>query len=366
MFLHSIQLTNFRNFKQGNYAFKTPTTVLFGNNAQGKTNFLESIFFLATTKSFKGHTDQELINNGSDTTTVSGTVADGLSLSIAMQRREENLIKITKVSGISRRISNYIGNFYAVAFTPWDINLVTGSPSLRRWHIDLTLAQIDKEYKHSLTSYEQIVKRRNKLLKLIREGKASVSELDYWSDKQIEYGKFIQNKRQHFFDFLNSTATHTEDKNSKFEFEYIQNPLEADRMASLKQREIYAAASLCGPHREDFSFLIKDSSGKKDLSLYGSRGEQRSAVFNLKLSEVSFFEATTKTRPVLLLDDVFSELDTSHKQAIINLIPLQQTILTTIEVNNALFKSLRDASFVLAQNGQLHEIPDMSLKLKIP
>lgn len=360
MFLKSLKLTNFRNFPEIEIEFKTPLTVLVGNNAQGKSNFLESIYFLSTTKSPKADKDEQLIKKGEEVLRVQGTVDRGqneeVNLEIAMQQIPEvGLTKRVKVNGIARRVVDYIGNLAVVSFSPEDINLVTGPPALRRWHIDLTLAQIDKEYKKVLTNYTEVVAKRNKVLKAIKEGLAKLDELDFWSSQQINLGKIISTKRKDFFAHLNKT----ERKFGDFGFEYIESEITEDRQHHYLNREIASTTCLIGPHRDDFKFIEKSENGDlRDLAHFGSRGEHRTAVLDLKLSETAFMESVTSSRPILLLDDVFSELDLKHREHVIDLISLQQTVVAAVELDGYLEAALSEGVTYLVENGQLSEITE--------
>ncbi len=359
MFLKNIKLANFRNYSEVELKFDCPITVLVGNNAQGKSNFLEAIYFLSTTKSPKADKDEELIKKGESVVRVEGVIENTDSqtnLEIAMQLQDESLgngiIKKVKVNGIARRVLDYIGNLAVVIFSPEDINLVTGSPALRRWHIDLTLAQIDKEYKKALTTYGEVVTSKNRLLKHIKEGNAKVDELTYWSNQQLSLGQVVSQKRTDFFEFLNKT----EKKFNSFLFEYLGNELTEKRLLEYQSREIAACASLIGPHRDDFDFVVGNRLGdpfSRSLRHFGSRGEHRTAVLDLKIAEVAFVEHVLGTRPVLLLDDVFSELDLAHRQHVLKLIDLQQTVIATVELDDYLKQSLKNAAILSVENGQL-------------
>lgn len=349
MFLKSINLKNFRNYEKLQFSFSSQITVLIGNNAQGKTNFLESIYFLATGKSTKADRDEELIKQGEQVLHIEGVVeginAEETNLEIAMQNIDASQRKRVKVNGVPRRMSDYTGNLAVVLFQPEDINLVTGSPSLRRYFIDQTLSQVDREYKRTLSQYEQIVSRKNRILKLIRENLASVDQLLYWTTQQTTLGNILTAKRKNLFQFLNQT----EHKLGEFQFELITNEISKDKLLEYQDREIASASSLIGPHRDDFLFL----QGEKDLSKYGSRGEQRTAVVDLKLSEVEFIESVLKTRPVLLLDDIFSELDIEHRQHVINLSHLQQTIIATVEFDAYLKKQFEKFQVIEVSKGHI-------------
>ena len=184
MFLRQINLTNFRNYTALELNFDSRPTILVGNNAAGKSNLLEAIYLLSTTKSLRVETEDELIKNGESFTRVEGFLSEPeTELLVIINKPSEEVIfrKKVMVNGISRRAVDFIGNLPAVIFYPSDINMVTGSPSLRRWHLDLAIAQVDGDYKRSLTLYEQFLTSRNRVLKRIREGKGRVDELTYWT-----------------------------------------------------------------------------------------------------------------------------------------------------------------------------------------
>lgn len=353
MYLKNLKLANFRNFADLDLEFDR-ITLLLGDNAQGKSNLLESIYFLATTKSPRAEKDFELIKDGESFTRVEGEIED-TKLEIGMQIRPdglEGLEKRIKVNGIARRTLDYIGNLIVIYFSPEDINLVTGPPALRRWHIDLTLAQVDREYKNDLTAYHAAISSRNRLLKKIRDGEAKISELEYWTKTELESGQKVTSFRKTFFESLNRGVVHQE-----FSFTYHENVLSPERLEKYLPREIAAAASLIGPHRDDFTFLLKG----KNLAHFGSRGEQRTAVLQLKMSELKFIKDLKGVMPVLLLDDVFSELDDHHRHFVTEVINGTQTILSAVEESQIPKEFLRNIKVVrvekgcvtsLSQNGQ--------------
>jgi len=396
-----------------------------GDNAQGKTNFLESIFYLSTTKSFKAEKEEELIKVGESVLRVEGHVtvsgsesisnnvilgseappesnqeeADsgqarmtdekGTRLEVALQQTEIALQKRIRANGISRRLIDYSGNLVIVLFAPEDINLVTGSPSLRRAYLDSVLSQVDRSYRKALSNYESVITQKNKLLKRVRDGFAKKDELIYWVDQQILLGTLLANKREEFFNFINSV----EKKLGNSSFEYLPNVLSIERLKEYQQKEIDSASSLIGPHRDDFRFKMKattnvipakagiqneqklllrnkewipdqltqESTGlspvrddkEKDLGKYGSRGEQRTAVLDLKILELEYIESKIGDRPILLLDDIFSELDESHRGHVIDLAKMQQTIITTVEWDEYLKKALETSKIYQVKSGKI-------------
>lgn len=364
MFLKKLNLTNFRNYSNLELDFDQRPTILVGNNAVGKSNLLEAIYLLSTTKSLRVETEDELIKKEEEFTKIEGFLMDSppaggeteLLVIINRPTAQVSFRKKVLVNGISRRIVDFIGNLPAVIFYPADINLVTGPPTLRRWHLDLTLAQIDPEYEHSsnlaslsykkaLTLYEQFLTARNRILKRIREGQAKVDELDYWTKELVEKGEVISAKRKAFFEFINSL----EKPLGEYRFEYMQSQLTAERLVETNGREVAAAATLIGPHRDDFRIYLED----RNMVHFGSRGEQRIATLAFKLSQLEYMAFSLGKRPLLLLDDVFSELDANHRAHVVEVVSKQQTIIATVELENIPKDFLDSARILRVEDGKV-------------
>lgn len=347
MFLKSISLTNFRNYKKCNFEFVPGVTVLRGNNAQGKSSFLESIYFLATTKSPRVERDEQLITLGENLLLVGGDIQNECALEIIVQLQDGVTKKKVKMNGLPKRASDYNGNLAAILFSPEDINLVIGSPGQRRYHLDLTLSQIDRQYKKNLSSYESIITRKNKILKGIRDGFAKKDELTFWSGQQILLGGLISAKRQELFNFLNSCKK----KFGNFFLQYKPSRVSIERLKEYYAKEVEAATSLIGPHRDDFLFFL----GDRDLGIFGSRGEQRTAVLDLKLAEVEYFEKMLGDRPILLLDDIFSELDEEHREHVLGISRFQQTIIAIVDMEEFVNTHLKGKSAIYwVEGGRIH------------
>lgn len=347
MFLKSLNLTNFRNYTQLNLDFDTRPTIFLGNNAVGKSNILEAIYVFSTTKSLRAQNEDELIKETSEFAKIeafiiSEEVETELLVILNRVRDVVNFKKKVLVNGISRRAVDFIGNLPAVIFYPLDINMVTGSPSLRRWHIDLCLAQIDPQYKKVITVYEHFLTSRNRVLKRIREGKSRVDELDYWTDEIIKNGLIISEKRSMFFQFINNLDKPL----GKFKFEYKQSPISIEKLKEINGREVAAAMTLVGPHRDDFTIFLEG----RNMAHFGSRGEQRTATLAFKLAQLEYMAKILGKRPILLLDDVFSELDPNHRAAVASIAKLQQTIIATVELEN-IPKEFLDSSRILRVEG---------------
>lgn len=350
MFLKQLNLTNFRNYSTLELNFDARPTILIGNNAAGKSNLLEAIYLLATTKSLRAETEDELIKKGEEFAKVEGLLEDGeeeLMVILNRPSKEVSFKKKVVVNGIGRRVTDFIGHLPAVIFYPSDINMVTGSPSLRRWHLDLALAQIDPAYKKALTLYEQFLTARNKVLKRIREEHGRQDELTYWTEGLIEQGETITAKRKDFFEYINSLDKPL----GMFIFEFKPSEVTAEKLAQTNGREVAAAATLIGPHRDDFKILLED----RNLAHFGSRGEQRTGTLAFKLAQLEYMAKILGKRPILLLDDVFSELDASHRAHVVEIVGKQQTIIATVELEHIPQSFLDSARILRVEDGKIKE-----------
>jgi len=350
MLLKQLKLTNFRNYSNLDLNLDERPTILLGDNGAGKSNILEAIYFLSTTKSQRVDQESELVKEGEAISRVEGLIEkEGeTSLEINMtQDKEIGFSKRLKVNGVPRRVMDFVGNLPAIIFYPSDINMVTGSPSLRRWHLDLSLAQVDVEYKRMLTLYEQILVNRNRVLKRIKEGEGKVDELDFWSRELLKVGLVVIQKRQDFFEFINKVKTDLGD----FSYVYQQSELTAERLDQYSSREIAASSTLIGPHRDDFLFFQKG----RNIAHFGSRGEQRTSTLAFKLSTLEFMASKIGVRPVLLLDDVFSELDGKNRTHVTEIAKLQQTVISTVELENISDEFLKSSRVLKVKDGKITE-----------
>ncbi len=353
MFLKNFNLTNFRNYSQLELEFDTRPTIFVGNNAAGKSNILEAVYLLSTTKSQRVENEDELIKEGEEFLKVEGFTTDDLMAGgdtellviINKPTSEVSFRKKVLVNGISRRTVDFIGNLPAVIFYPSDINMVTGPPSLRRWHLDLALAQIDPGYKKALTLYEQFLTARNRVLKRIREGQGRSDELKYWTDELVEKGEGVRVKREEFFQFINSLQTPL----GEFRFEYRQSPISVEKLQETNGREVAAAATLIGPHRDDYAIQLEG----RNLAHFGSRGEQRMATLAFKLAQLEYMAKILGKRPILLLDDVFSELDSDHRAHVVKVVGRQQTIMTGVELENIPQDFLHSSRILRVEEGKI-------------
>lgn len=317
MQINKLSLQNFRNYSKKEFEFQK-NTIIVGENGAGKTNILEAIYLLATGKSFRADRDDEMIAYEQQFSILKSQIsnndqATNLQITITDRKKFE-------VNGIPRRQIDFVGKLKAVLFAPQDLDLITGSPGNRRRYLDFVICQMDREYHRCLVSYEKGLRQRNKLLSLIRDGFANKSQLYFWDKLLVKNGEYISQKRQEYLSSLSSDT---------YEAVYNRSLISEDRLKQYEIEEVAAATTLVGPHRDDFVVNFKN----KDVSKYGSRGEQRMAVLWLKKNEVQWLKGTEDQSPLLLLDDIFSELDQKHREAVMEFVETYsgQVIATSTE-----------------------------------
>ncbi len=336
MFLSSINLKDFRSYQQRSITFSKPVTVLVGPNAIGKTNILESIVLLSIGRSFRAGKDDEMINFGADFGRVSGVI-EGESLEVLLTRGLWQGKKVAKkrylINGAPKRRKDFVGQLKTVLFEPRDLDLVIGSPSARRDYLDFVLSQVDPEYDRCLLAYQKGIRQRNRVLTFIREGSGKLMQLEFWNRLLVKNGDIIRQKREAYIDYANSILG-AEHKTSlpQYRVAYIPSPISEKRLEEHQTGEIATGTTLVGPHRDDFEVYQESKEEKqRDLATFGSRGEQRLAVLTLKLVQLQYIKQKSDEKPVLLLDDIFSELDIRNDELVMQLISGQQTIITTTE-----------------------------------
>lgn len=337
--IKKLNLTNFRNFAEKEIEFSSGVNVINAPNAQGKTNILEAIFMLSLGKSFKTRKVDECVRYGEQIARIQ-TELRITNNELGKNSNTEYIIHNTNleviltegvvgwpkkrllVNGVPRRLVDFAGNIKTVLFAPQDLELVTDGPSLRRNFLDTVLSQTDREYRRSLGSYEKGVRQRNRLLLRIREENISRSNLLFWNQLLIKNGNYITNARQNLIDYINSLE--------KCNLKYDYSAISEGRLEQYKNEEVASAMTLVGPHRDDFLFLKNE----RNLASFGSRGQQRMEVLYLKLAELSYIEEVTKTKPILLLDDIFSELDHMHREIVMQTLNNHQVIITSADEDN--------------------------------
>lgn len=339
--LKNLQLTDFRNYRKTAVTFDPRLTLVIGPNGVGKSNLLEAVYLLASGRSVDAVVDADLVRNGSAAAHLQAKVVSNgeeVEFGITVRRGEAGRSqKIFRVNRVRRPRRQFLGRLPAVLFTPRDISLVLGSPSRRRSYLDTVLAAVSDDYREAFGVYQRVLPRRNKLLEAIAEGRSEPAELDYWNEKLLVSGEVLQRERQAFFDFIAKVIPPISRKlinhggYQQFQFVYQPVLLTKKKLAEGREREIAARASLWGPHRDDFDFVFDLGGQFRSLKPLGSRGQQRTAVLALKLGELKFVEERAGSPPTLLLDDIFSELDTAHRQAVGEVIANYQTAITAVE-----------------------------------
>jgi len=337
MYLKNLELTNFRNHNKLRLVFEGNIILIYGSNGFGKTNILESIYLLSSGKSLRSQYDSEVVNHSESFLRAQGEIisdeGDELSLEVIIDKSNllgNRSIKKFKVNKIVRQGSKFTGILKSVIFLPSDLDLLLSSPSIRRRYLDSIFYQTSSEYKKSILDYTKALKQRNKVLELIKEDKINKGQLEFWTNIIISEGTKIQNSRHEFFKFLNENLDSLNEKLNldRFEinFNYIPNEATYQNYLNSQDKEFFTSTTQFGPHRDDFEIKLDN----KNIQYFGSRGQQRISLIVLKMIELDFIESVTNQRPILLLDDIFSELDDKHKNAVLKMISTQQTIITSV------------------------------------
>lgn len=360
MILKSLHLQNFRKFSSSEFEFDDSTTILMGENASGKTSIIEAIFLLTTGESFRAGKIDEMIAFESEIGRVSADLIDDdldiqqveILLTRGIVQGKRTAKRLYSVNQVKKRKKDAIGKVLSVIFRPEDMRLVEGSPNRRRQFLDTALSIMVKGYAISLSTYEQALLKRNKLLFQVREGEMPVAVLTFWNQQLIKHGQVLSMHRQNFLaDFK------TVDFPLNFEIEYQTSVISQERVDKYLSREIAAGHTLIGPHKDDFivklkalgSKLQKESSKLQaqsskfqdlssklngasfDVAIYGSRGQQRMAVLWLKFCELILIEKTFDQKAILLLDDILSELDEFSRNKVLSLVGERQTVVSTAD-----------------------------------
>lgn len=334
MYIKSLELNNFRNYNELHIEFDKGTNILYGDNAQGKTNMLEAIYLAGTSKSHRSSKDKEIIKFDEDEAHIKVIISkNDVPIRIDMHLKK-NKSKGIAINGIPiKRASELFGILNIVFFSPEDLNIIKSGPSERRKFIDLELCQLDKLYVYNLVNYNKIVNQRNKLLKDIGYGndKDLLETLDIWDMQLADYGAKIIKRRNSFiseineiiFDIHKKITNGKEEINVKYEPNIFGNNL-YDELVKCRDKDIKCKSTTVGPHRDDICFM----NGNIDIRKYGSQGQQRTAALSLKLSEIQLVKSLIKDTPILLLDDVLSELDGNRQKNLLESLNNVQTIIT--------------------------------------
>lgn len=332
MIIKSLELADYRNYRELNIVFDRSTTILYGDNAQGKTNILEAIYMAATTKSHKGSKDKEVIRFGTEEGHIRTYLEkEGVETRVDMHLRKVGSKGIAIDGQKIKRAADLLGLCNVVFFSPEDLGIIKNGPSERRRFIDMELCQLSNVYLNDLNNYNKIVNQRNKLLKDLYMSPGLQSTLSVWDMQLANYGCKVISARREFIRQLNEIiyGIHKHLSGGREELVIVYEPdtieeefenklfLNMDRDMKLKMTSV-------GPHRDDFVFQINGNDARK----YGSQGQQRTAALSLKLAEIELVKKIAGDTPILLLDDVLSELDSNRQQLLLSGMGEIQTIIT--------------------------------------
>lgn len=359
MIVDSIKLNNFRNYNNLELKFDKGTNLFYGDNAQGKTNILESVYLCGTTRSHKGSKDRELIHFGDDESHICMKIKKGdIPYRIDMHLKK-NKTKGIAINGVPvRKASELIGLGNFVFFSPEDLNIIKNGPSERRRFLDMEMCQLDKIYLYHLSNYNKILLQRNKLLKDFSFYKESDPMLDILDEQLVQYGSVIIKLRDKFVselnDILREIHSNLSGRKEHLVLEYESSETLETFASSLKknrEKDIRTRITNSGPHRDDLCFLID----KIDIRRYGSQGQQRTAALSLKLAEIEIVKRNVKDTPVLLLDDVLSELDSSRQRYLLESIHQIQTMITCTGIDDFVGYNFKINKLFQVIEGTVHE-----------
>lgn len=370
--LQSISLLNYRNYKYADVAFDPNVNLLIGENAQGKTNMMEAIHTLAMTKGHRTQKDKELIRWDKKYARIEGTVEKNSGI-ITLEITISEFGKKAKLNSLEqRKLSDYIGALNIVMFAPEDLNIVKGNPSIRRRFLDMEIGQIQPVYIHDLSQYQKILQQRNALLKDLQRmrNQEQLIMLDILTESLTDLAAKVVKRRLSFLTKLQNWAETIHHNISHGEEELQLNYLPSvdvseqatlskiveayeNKFAKIKDREIDRGMTLAGPHRDDVLFFVNG----KDVQTFGSQGQQRTTALAVKLAEIELIKEEVGEYPILLLDDVLSELDEHRQSHLLNTIQGKvQTFVTTTSVDSIHHETLQKATRYHVSKGEIMKL----------
>ena len=366
MFLNNLELNNFRNISKLTLEFNKNINIFIGNNAQGKTNILESIYFLAITRSHRTHNEMNLVKVGELYTKVSGVYIDDTdtfhTLSILLNEKGK---KVTIDNIMQKKISNYLSRLNVIMFCPDDLEIVKGSPSIRRRFLNIELSQFRNDYVLLLKEYNQILKQRNEYLKQKNNAKFDKTYFSIITEKLVNKNIKIVTLRYDFINKINESLKNVFNNislmgilqikyKSFIKEEDLNNPnlkeILINKYNDLFTNELLQKTTLLGCHKDDFKMYLNDL----DITLFASQGQQRLSVLSLKLAEIEVFINEKKIKPIILLDDIFSELDEKKKNNIIKYFKDDiQIFITTTDISDINYSLKEKSDIYNVDNGTI-------------
>ncbi|GLI86367.1 MULTISPECIES: DNA replication/repair protein RecF [Rossellomorea] len=371
MYIEQLELKNYRNYESIDVTFENKVNVILGENAQGKTNIMESIYVLAMAKSHRTSNDKDLIRWDEEYAKIKGRIQKHngpIPLELVLSKKG----KKAKCNHLEQqKLSQYVGNMNVVMFAPEDLHLVKGSPQVRRRFIDMEIGQVSPVYLHDISLYQKILQQRNHYLKQLQTRKQKdQTMLDVLTEQFIEMAVKITKKRFEFVRMLESWAKpiHSGISRNLETLEILYKPsLEVSddqewskmveiyerKFDQIREREIDRGVTLVGPHRDDLQFIVND----RDVQTFGSQGQQRTTALSVKLAEIELIHSEIKEYPILLLDDVLSELDDYRQSHLLNTIQGKvQTFVTTTNVDGIDHQTLNEATTFHVEAGTMKRL----------
>ncbi len=371
MYIEQLALRNYRNYESLSVEFENKVNVILGENAQGKTNVMESIYVLAMAKSHRTSNDKDLIRWDQEYAKIEGRVQKQYS-SLPLELIISKKGKRAKCNHMEqRKLSQYVGNMNVVMFAPEDLNLVKGSPQIRRRFIDMEIGQVSPIYLHDMSQYQKILQQRNHFLKMLQIKKLTdQTMLEVLTEQFINMAVKIVSKRFEFLYLLENWAKPIHKgisrglESLKITYKPSVDVLEdqdlskmkacfEEKFSKVRMREIERGTTLFGPHRDDLLFFVNE----RDVSTFGSQGQQRTTALSVKLAEIELIHSEIREYPILLLDDVLSELDDYRQSHLLNTIQGKvQTFVTTTSVDGIHHQTLKEASTFEVESGFINKV----------
>jgi DNA replication and repair protein RecF len=369
MEISKLFLDHFRTYSRLECEFTKPVTVFVGKNSSGKTNILEAIELLSRGKSFRGSSDHDMISHKEDFYRVSGTVGEAdeqHNLDIRYVRTTGKTGKELRIDGVRRPLIEVVSILKTVLFVPQDTNTFISSPHVRRQLLDILLCKISSSYCITLGEYQKIIKHRNKLLARINERHAHIDELEYWDEQLSAKASVLWKARAHVVQYMNARISdryndlasthqmilmkyHTSIGGDLDALQGNTNEELSDALVAHRDREIAYRTSIIGPHRDDFSLMVENH----NIAEFGSRGDQRTAILALKLIQKEYIEEMTGERPVVILDDVYSELDSRRRKKLTEMLLDSQVFISTTDLAHIDEDIKQAADIMMVKKGTL-------------
>jgi len=321
MILKQIYFKNFRSFKKDSFSFNPFLTLVISENTRGKTNLIEGVYFLIMGTGFREEKEEELIHFANQDCLVEGVFQSKDShfkYGIILVKKNNQTSKKFYLNNVEKTFTQYKNEqIKAVLFNPEQINIIIGQPTNRRDYLNKVISAFDLDYKKHLVNFENALKKRNKILEKTYQVEKLEEELFFWNKYLEKEGNYLTNKRKSYLDFLNR---YQEVDAKTFKVEYLKNEFTQQRLKESLSLERKIRRTLIGPQKDDFQLFLKEKDSWRNIHRFGSRSEQRLALVWLKLGELKFYEDNFQIKPLLLLDDIFSELDKKNQQLIFSLI----------------------------------------------